>query len=261
MACAGWRYHEGLACNRGRCVLAKNSGRRSGRARVGFTPGSCRRIVSAMRVSRRQLAAGAFVALVLAGEVAGRWTAEHLPLLGHVPRRPHDGLDLWPAIVIGAKVAIALLLARLFWRLARANRVASAGERIARLRGRRLARPTPTVGLSPRVWLASFAAMSLLYIVPTSSADVTEGCWLLATPWLHTQALPVFAVVAVLVAVLWRTVSRWLADLERYAAAIGRLARQWVLARVTRRRDLVFRAPPRALFGLSFESRPPPLPA
>lgn len=220
-----------------------------------------RRIVRAMRLSRRQLAAGAFVALVLGGEVAGRWAAEHLPLLGHAPQRPHGGLDAWPAILIGAKVAIALLLARLGWRLATASRVASAGERIARLGGQRLSRPTPTIGLSPRVWLASFAAMSLLYLVPTSSAEVTGGCWLLATPWLHTQALPVFAVVAVLAAVLWRTVSRWLAALERYAAAIGRLARRWRLACVTRPRDIAFSASPRTLFGLSFESRPPPLPA
>lgn len=211
-----------------------------------------------MRVSRRQLAAGAFVALVLGGEVAGRWIAEQLPVLGHPPGRPHGGLDAWPALAVGAKVAIALLLARLAWRLTKARRVASAGERIARLRGRRLSRPAPTIGLSPRVWVASFAAMSLLSVVPTSSAEAAR---LVATPWLHAQVLLAFGIVAVLVAVLWRTVSRWLAALERYAEAVGRLARRWGLVRATHRRETVVRTAPRVLFGLSFESRPPPLPA
>ena len=214
-----------------------------------------------MRLTRRRLALLAFCGLVLAGEVVGRWAAERLPLVGHVPKRPHDGLDAWPAIVIAAKVAIALLLARLAWRLVKAHRIASAGEQALRLVGRRPSRPLPAIRLSPRMWLASFAAMSLLYLVPTSTGEAKSGCWLLVTPWLHTQALPVLAVLAVVVASLWRTVSRWLSDLERYGERLRLLIRSFGRAVSACRRYRAVARPPRALFGLAFESRPPPLPA
>lgn len=215
-----------------------------------------------MRVSRRHLAAAALLVAVLAGEVAGRWLATHLPLLGDVPQREHRGLDAWPAIVVAAKLGIALLLARLAWRLVRAHKVVTAGERILRLRRSRGARPAPAVGLSPRAWLASFAAMSLLYVVPTSSGEISGGCcWPLVTPWLHTQALPVFAVLAVVIAVLWRTISRWLAALERYGERLRSLIRAACRALGMGRRTSVARLAPRARFGVAFQSRPPPAPA
>ena len=213
-----------------------------------------------MRLTRRSLALLAVWGLVLAGEVVGRWAAERLPLVGHVPKRPHDGLDAWPAIVIAAKVAIALLLARLAWRLMKAHRVASAGERALRLVGRP-SRPLPAIGLSPGVWLASFTAMSFLYLVPTSTGEAKTGCWLLVTPWLHSQALPVFAMLGVVVASLWRTVSRSLSDLERYGERLRQLIRSFGRAVSVRRRYRLVARTPRALFGLAFESRPPPLPA
>lgn len=227
-------------------------------ASFDFHTSASRRIVCLMRSRRRQLAAGALLVAVLAGEVAGRWLVAHLPLVGHVPQRGHGGLDAWPVVVVAAKIGIALLLARLAWRLVRAHQMAVAGERLLRIRRFRPTRPLPAVGLSPRAWLASFAAMSILYLVPTSSGEVTNGCWLLVTPWLHTQALPVFAVLAVVVAALWRTLSRWLAALERYGERLQRLCRSGREPLSVRRWTSAVSRAPRSLFGLAFESRPPP---
>lgn len=212
-----------------------------------------------MASRRRRLAAGALLVAVLAGEVAGRWLAAHFPLVGHVPQRGHGGLDAWPAVVVAAKVGLALVLARLAWRLVKAHRIAAAGERVVRISSVTRRRPVPAIGLSPRVWLISFAAMSLLYLVPANTGEITSGCWPLVAPWLHTQALPVFAVLAVVVAALWRTLSRWLTALERYGERLRRLFRARRVALPARRRtDPVSRAP-RVLFGVAFESRPPPV--
>ena len=80
-------------------------------------------------------------------------------------------------------------------------------------------------------------------------------------PWLHTYALPVFAVLSVLVSIAWSAVSDWLADVEDYAAAtlarVRRILRAGPLP-ARRVRPTAERAP-RRLFGLAFESRPPPL--
>lgn len=212
-----------------------------------------------MRLSRRHLAIGALVVAVLSGEVAGRWLVANLPLVDDVPRRRHGGLDAWPILVVVAKLGIGLLLARLSWRLVKAHRVARAGERLLRRRQLRASRPQPTIGLSPRAWLASFVAMSVLYLVPTSYGDISREP--LITPWLHAQALPVFAVLAVVVAVLWRTISRWLAALERYGESLRQLIRSPRVRATAVRSDYVCSRAPRSLFGLAFQSRPPPAPA
>ena len=195
---------------------------------------------------------------VLSGEVAGRWVVAHLPLVGGVPQRGHGGLDTWPAVVVAAKIGIALLLARLAWRLVKAHRTAAAGERILGIRRLRVMRPPPAIGLSPGAWVASFVAMSVLYLIPTSSEELASGCWPLVSPWLHTQALPVFAVIAVVVAVLWRTIGCWLAALERYGERLHDLIRSAYAALLASRRASPPSRGPRALFGLAFESRPPP---
>ena len=87
---------------------------------------------------------------------------------------------------------------------------------------------------------------------------------LLLAPWLHTSALPVFAVLAVLVALAWSAVASWLREYERYAAdtcaLADRLGRAAPLPLRTARTETAA-TPPRKLFGLAFESRPPPLPA
>jgi hypothetical protein len=68
-------------------------------------------------------------------------------------------------------------------------------------------------------------------------------------------------VLAVVVAVLYEGVARWLRDYERYVGEIVTAARS--LARALRAAPLFHEsvevAPPRRLFGLAFESRPPPL--
>lgn len=212
-------------------------------------------------MSRRHLAAGALLAAVLAGEVVGRWLVGNLSLVEAVPRRQPRGLDAWPALVVAAKIGIGLVLARLVWRLARARRLASAGERILVRRGIRAGRPLLTVGLSPRAWLTSFAAMLILYLAPTSSAELSSGYWRLAASRLHTQSLLVFALLAVVIAVLWRTISRWLAALERYGESLQALIRAAYRVRPASRRASAAARAPRSLFGGSFQSRPPPAPA
>jgi hypothetical protein len=85
----------------------------------------------------------------------------------------------------------------------------------------------------------------------------------LLAPWLHTYALPVFAVCSLLLAIGWGAVRSWLADVERYAAST--LARATRLLRAAamppRRRVPADELAPRRLHGIAFESRPPPLPA
>jgi len=123
--------------------------------------------------------------------------------------------------------------------------------------------PRLRLSLSPRLWLASFVATSLWYLVQYDAGAVSAGRWPLLAPWLHTYALPVFAVLSVLVALGWGAVRNWLAEVESYAAAA--LERAY---RILRAERLLVRPSrptddrgPRRLFGLAFESRPPPLPA
>jgi hypothetical protein len=109
----------------------------------------------------------------------------------------------------------------------------------------------------------SFAVTSLFYLVQTDAERLSTGQWPLFAPWVHTSALPVFAVLAVLVAVLWGVVAGWLADYERFAeAAIAHAHRALTAYQPPpARRPADARGAPRRLFGLAFESRPPPVPA
>jgi hypothetical protein len=124
--------------------------------------------------------------------------------------------------------------------------------------------PRLRLDLSPRLWALAFLTTSTFYLVQADAEQAASGRWPLFAPWLHTSALPVFAVLAVLVALAWGAVASWLREYERYAedtcARAERIAHGAdelpgnAHARPT--------APaPRELFGLSFESRPPPLPA
>jgi hypothetical protein len=72
----------------------------------------------------------------------------------------------------------------------------------------------------------------------------------------------VFAVLAVLVAIAWGVVAGWLADYERFAqAAVAHAHRAVQVAQALPGRRAPQARPPRRLFGLAFESRPPPVPA
>jgi hypothetical protein len=123
--------------------------------------------------------------------------------------------------------------------------------------------PRLRLDLSPRLWALAFLTTSIFYLVQADAEQAAAGRWPLLAPWLHTSALPVFAVLAVLVALAWSAVASWLREYERYAEDTCARAQ-----RVGRGADLppaahprASASPPRKLFGLAFESRPPPLPA
>jgi hypothetical protein len=206
----------------------------------------------------RLLSILAFGLLALVVELAGRGMTERIDVGRHVAAPSYAHAGYYPVLLALVKVGIALLLARLLWRLLRAH----AAERAAlRLLGARAARPRVRVTLSPRLWLAFFAVTAAIYLVQADAEGAADGRWPLLSPWLHSSALPVFAVLAVVAALLWGAVRGWLADYEEYAHATVqralRLAGRGV-RRAPRPRVVLF-APPRRIFGLAFESRPPPL--
>jgi len=207
----------------------------------------------------------AFALLTLIAELAGRSLTHRLDVGRHVSSRDYSGAEYYPYLLAAVKLGVALLLARLAWRFVRAHASARAARRVLHTVGSRAA-PVPRIrlDLSPRLWLAAFLTTSTFYLVQTDAEQAAAGRWPLFAPWLHTSALPVFAVLAVLVALAWGAVAGWLREYERYAAdtcilaeCIGRAAPQPL--RIARTETAA--SPPRKLFGLAFESRPPPLPA
>ena len=111
-----------------------------------------------------------------------------------------------------------------------------------------------------RLWLLSFVVTASIYLVQADAEQIAAGSWHLLGPWLHSSALPVFAVLSVIVAVVFRTVELWLSDYEELAADAIELARRLTSSAVVVRRWFISaRRAPRSLFGLAFESRPPPL--
>jgi hypothetical protein len=214
------------------------------------------------RRHHRALAAAAFGLLALVAELGGRSLTHRLDVGRHVESPSYSGADYYPFLLAFVKVGIALLLARLAWRFVRARATARAAERVlGAVRHRRA--PRLRLELSPRLWALTFATTSLLYLVQTDVEGITSGRWPLVAPWLHSSALPVFAVLAVVVALLYGAVARWLSEYELYAeAAVARVHRLVSARHVARPRHRVsaFLAP-RRLLGLAFESRPPPLPA
>jgi hypothetical protein len=172
--------------------------------------------------------------------------------------------DYYPVLLICVKVGVALMLARVAWRFVRAHAVARAARRLLAAHGS----PGPEaprikLELSPRLWCGAFLATSLIYLVQTDVEGISAGRWPLLAPWLHTSALPVFAVLAVVVALVYGVVSRWLADWESYARETAAHALRLVHGTrlLPRPSTRIAVPPPRRLFGLAFESRPPPLPA
>lgn len=216
------------------------------------------------RRHQRISSALAFALLALIAELVGRSLTHRLNIGRHVATPSYAGADYYPFLLAGVKLGVALLLARLAWRFVRARTVARGAARRLSVERRR-AGPMPRVRLqlSPRLWLASFVVTSAFYLVQRDAERVAVGHWPLLAPWLHSSALPVFAVLSVLVAVAWSIVSSWLNDYENYArnacALADRLSAEAPLASVHGTEHVALT--PRRLFGLSFESRPPPLPA
>jgi hypothetical protein len=219
--------------------------------------------VTRARRHQHVLALLAFGLLALVAELAGRSLTHRIDVGRHVQSPGYAGADYYPFLLLGVKIAVALMLARVAWRFAKARATARAARRLAAAVGAP-ARSAPRlqIEISPRLWLASFVVTAGIYLVHADAEQLARGHLELFGPWLHSSALPVFAVLSVLVALVYRAVSRWLADYETYAEetaayacslAAGETNPQPLRARSTG-------AAPRRLFGLSFESRPPPFP-
>lgn len=204
-------------------------------------------VVERARRHRRISAALAFGLLALIVELVGRSLTHRIDLGRHVAPPRYNHADYYPILMAVVKLGCALVLTRLAWRVVRARRA-------VRLRGG----PRLRLELSPRLWAASFAVTSLIYLVQMDAEGAAAGRWPLLGPWLHSSALPVFSLLSILFALVYGAVTRWLAELERVAAElVARVPRPVALALPRARSE----ATPRALFGLAFESRPPPAPA
>ncbi len=213
----------------------------------------------------RRRGTATFVLLVLVAEVVGRSLTGRVDRALHVAPLAPTGADYYPFLLVGLKTVVAVALAGLLARVVRARAAADAGERLLDAIGHRHETRSPRLrpGLSPRIWLASFVATSVLYLVHSDADSAAAGRWAVFGPWLHTYALPVFAAVSVLFAVAWRF-ARWLHEVEDYACRTLARARRLLtapLALPVRRARPAADAAPRRRFGLAFECRPPPLPA
>lgn len=212
------------------------------------------------RRHQRLLSLLAFGLLALVAELIGRSLTHRIDVGRHVASPSYSGAEYYPVLLGVVKGGIALLLGRLLWRVLRAH---SAERAALRLLGARARRPRLRVTLSPRLALLFFALTSVIYLVQSDAEGVAGGRWPVLSPWLHSSALPAFAVLSVVCAVVWAAVQSWLADYEEYAQAT--VARALRLAGRPSlhvpRPSLIAVAPPRRIFGISFESRPPPLPA
>jgi hypothetical protein len=192
---------------------------------------------------QRWLARIALALLALVAEVIGRSLAHRIDVGRHVGPVSYAHAGYYPFLLAAVKFGVALMLARVVWRFAKARKLASM-----------LGRPRMRVELSARLWFASFVATSAIYLVQMDA----EHTMSFFGPWLHTSALPIFAVLSVLVAVIYRSVELWLRDYEQLAAHAAAYMRRIAPSR-SNPIDLHLAVAPRRLFGLAFESRPPPV--
>jgi hypothetical protein len=189
---------------------------------------------------RRWLARLALGLLVLIAELIGRSLTYRIDI--GPGRVSYVDASYYPFLVAAVKIGIALMLARLAWRFFGARRVASLFGATPRLR----------IELSWRLWLLSFLGTTGVFLLQTNAEHAA----------VHSAALPVFAVLAVFVAVVYRGAEQWLGDYERIAAVAVALCQRVATHRPPLERAAeADAAPPRRLFGLAFESRPPPAPA
>lgn len=222
-------------------------------------------IAQMMRAQRRRVTAmAAFALLALVAELTGRSITIRLDADFQIAPLTTPSTPYYPFLLAGVKIAAGLAAAALVWRVVRAHLAVTAGNRLLSTIGHRRASyiPRPRLRVSPKLWFASYGATSLWYLLQNDGRRVlTEGRWPALAPWLHTYALMVFAVLAIVLALGWGVVRDWLADVEEYAAATVAFVRRFF--RVVMVAPSLHAADdhhsPRRLFGLSFESRPPPL--
>ena len=188
---------------------------------------------------RKWLARLALGLLVLAAELTGRSLTRRIDVGRHVASPSYHDAAYYPFVLAGVKIGVALMLARIAWRFFGARRVASVLGVSPRLR----------IELSWRLWLAAFLGTTAVYLVQVNAERAV----------LHTSAVPVFALLAVLVAVVYRTAERFLGDYELIAAHAVRLLRRVAAHRpALARPHATDTLSPRKRFGVAFESRPPP---
>jgi hypothetical protein len=210
----------------------------------------------------RMASFAAFALLALVGELIGRSLTERIDVGRHIASPSYAGTDYYPFLLLAVKLGIALLLARLVWRFVKAHATERAARRMVGRIGRppERRRPRLRISLSPRLWAAAFVLTSSLYVLQADAERLSAGHWGLLAPLLHTSALSVFAVLSVLAAVLWRAVAGWLSEYESYAeAALARACRLTRIEPAAPRPRLPRTRPLRQLFGLAFDSRPPPV--
>jgi hypothetical protein len=213
--------------------------------------------VTRARRHRRISAALAFGLLAFVAELVGRSLTHRLDVGRHVAAPGgYATADYYPVLLAVVKVVCALAVAAVGWRLARALIAA----RAARLRLGAGQAPKLRLELSGRLWLISFWVTALIYLVQTDAERVAGGQWPLLAPWLHSSALPIFSLLAIAVALVFGAVTRWLSELDRFVES-ARAAVRLRAGREPRLHPTSFLAPPRRLFGLSLQSRPPPAPA
>jgi hypothetical protein len=219
------------------------------------------------RARRHQVALGrgAFGLLAFVAELAGRSLTHRLDVGQHIGAPSYARTDYYPFLLAIVKGGVALMLALLAWRIVKAHAAERAARRlIARLGAHPYARPPRIrIELSPRLCAAIFGATSLLFLVQNDLERISTGRWPLLAPWLYSSALPVFAVLSVLAALVYRGCERWLADYERYSRETVAFA--YRLAAHVREpaptHATTDSPPPRFLHGVVLSSRPPPLAA
>ncbi len=212
------------------------------------------------RRHQRLFSVFAFGLLALAAELVGRSPTHRVDVGRHVAAPSYAHTDYYPVLLVVVKVGVALLLARLLWRAMKARSTEAAGLRVL---GGRAHLPRMRFRLSARLWLAFFVLTSVIFLLQADAEGAELGRWPLLSPWLHSSALPAFAVISVVCAVAWSAVRTWLADYEEHAQATADRARRLAgraPLRVERPRPALV-VPLRRIFGVSFESRPPPLAA
>jgi hypothetical protein len=210
------------------------------------------------RRHQRLLSALAFGLLALVAELGGRSMTHRLDFGRHVHSPSYAATDYYPILLVVVKTGIALLLARLAWRLLKAR---SAERATVKLLGGASRLPRLRLALSGRLCVTFFGLTSAIYLVQTDAEGVASGRWPLLSPWLHSSALPVFALLSVICALVWAAVQGWLAEYEEYVQAAAERALRLFGRTQPRvaRPSASLSVPPRRIFGLAFESRPPPL--
>ena len=116
---------------------------------------------------QKLLAGLALGLLALIAELAGRSLTHRLDVGRHVGRVSYAHADYYPFLLLAVKVGVALMLARVAWRFARAHAAERAAQRVSVALGARPRRRTARVRLevSPRLWLLSFLGTASIYLV------------------------------------------------------------------------------------------------